>query len=241
MNHGVEASIKFITEFTRNPLPENIDVVICPPFTSLYTVSVVLAEANQNVFIGAQNCHWEDAGAFTGEISVDFLKEVGCHYVIIGHSERRQIFKEDNESIAKKIVKALENELSPIFCVGETDAERKADKTLAVIHEQLEKGLAKVDKDHLKDVVIAYEPVWAIGTGNTATPDQAQEVHAAIRRWIATKFGSSHAMDMRILYGGSVKPDNTADLMSKEDIDGALVGGASLKAKDFLDIIAAIR
>lgn len=236
MNLGVEDSLKYFSHLTRGPLSyAHVDIVICPPFTSLYTASVALQETS--VVLGAQNCHFEDSGALTGEISASFLKELTCQYVIIGHSERRHIFKEANTDIAKKIRRVLDSEMTPIFCVGETDAERKASDTSKVIEEQLREGLSNVDRSEIEKIVIAYEPVWAIGTGNTATPAQAGEVHAFIRNDLVKHYGTSFAAAVRIIYGGSVKPDNIRTLLCEPDIDGALVGGASLNPEHFMNIV----
>lgn len=236
MNLGIEESLKFITQFTRQPMVySNVEVVICPPFTSLYTASVALQETG--VQLGAQNCHHEDNGAFTGEVSPAFLKELPCSHVIVGHSERRHIFKETNQDIAKKLPKVLEYDMTPIFCVGETEAERKAGQTFSVIEAQLKEGLVAIDRNHIEKLIIAYEPVWAIGTGNTATPAQAGEVHAFIRAAIGRSYGTSYAAEIRIIYGGSIKPDNIRALISQPDIDGGLVGGASLSPEHFLEIV----
>lgn len=236
MNHGIEDSIKFMAGFTKKKLPENIDIVICPPFTSLYTMSITLSEFKA-VMLGAQNCHAESSGAFTGEISVDFLEEIGCQYVILGHSERRHIFKESDEFLQKKLKHVLRSTLNAVFCVGETESEREAGKTFEVIKRQLSSATTDEYKDELARLVIAYEPVWAIGTGKTATPLQAQEVHHFIRKWFQEEFGLSLATELRILYGGSVKSTNTKELISQEDVDGFLVGGASLEAESFCHII----
>lgn len=236
MNLGVEDSLKYFSHLTRGPLSfANVDIVICPPFTSLYTASVALQETS--VVLGAQNCHFEDSGAFTGEISAAFLKELTCQYVIIGHSERRQIFKETNADIAKKLRRVLDSEMTPIFCVGETEAERKAEETSKVVEAQLREGLGKIDRSEIEKIVIAYEPVWAIGTGNTATPAQAGEVHAFIRNYLVKHYGTAFAAAVRIIYGGSVKPDNIRTLLREPDIDGGLVGGASLSPEHFMDIV----
>lgn len=236
MNHGVEDSLKFFAQFTRQPLNlAGVDIVICPPFTSLYTAGVALQDTG--IALGAQNCHFEDTGAYTGEVSAAFLRELGCDYVIVGHSERRQIFGETNADIAKKLAKALEHNVTPIFCVGETDEERKAEKTFRVIEKQMQEGLARLDREAASRVVLAYEPVWAIGTGNTATPEQAGEVHAFIRGLLHKAYGTAVGGQARILYGGSVKPDNICSLMNQPDIDGGLVGGASLKADQFVEIV----
>lgn len=236
MNNGIAETIKFVSEFNRTTFAEDVEVVICPPFTSLYTLSVLLSD-KQSILMGAQNCHSDERGAFTGEISVDFLKEVFCHYVIVGHSERRQYFHEDNVFLSKKIVTSIENDLIPIYCVGESEIERDQMKTFEVIQKQLAEGLKPVAKDDITKVVIAYEPIWAIGTGKTATPGQAEEVHGFIRKWVSQNIGSSYANDVRIIYGGSVKPDNMGSLIEMENIDGALVGGASLHPGDFHKII----
>lgn len=240
MNYGIGETIKYVTELTRSTLPESIDIVICPPFTSLYTLSVALGDSEQ-VKIGAQNCFYQDNGPFTGEVSVEFLKEVNCQYVIVGHSERRHLFHEDDRLISKKLGEVVHYGLNPVFCVGEMENDRDAGKTFEVIAHQLEEGLKNFEKDQISQTVIAYEPVWAIGSGKNATPGQAQEVHSFIRKWAGKKFGTSYAGEMRIVYGGSVKPDNVGPFMTQEDIDGVLVGGSSLKPKEFLDIISRCR
>ncbi len=238
MHHGMSDTIKFCTELSRSALPTDVDVAICPPFTVLYTLSVVLGD-DSLIAMGAQNCHFEDHGAYTGEVSPLFLKEMSCRYVIVGHSERRQYFAESNSFIGKKIQKLLELDMQPVFCIGETLTERQSEQTFGVLEKQLKEAFAEVqaDKAQLKNIVIAYEPVWAIGTGVTATPAQAQEVHAWIRQWLVKQFGSDLSQSLKIIYGGSVKPDNAKELMSQADIDGALVGGASLRSKDFCAII----
>jgi triosephosphate isomerase len=213
-----------------------VDVAVCPPFTLLYPMGKELD--GTTIQLGAQNVHYESKGAFTGEISPEMLLHAGCQYVIIGHSERRYVFGETDELIAKKVAAAQNAGLSVIFCVGETLDEREAGRTTEVVTSQIEIAVhAGLDPDLL---TIAYEPVWAIGTGKTATPDQAQEVHAVIRRQIAGIFKGdkdASAQNMRIQYGGSVKPGNAVDLMSCPDVDGALVGGACLAADDFVSII----
>jgi triosephosphate isomerase len=220
-----------------------VDLAVCPPFPYLVAVQGVLGVSN--IALGAQDVFYEDNGAFTGEVSTMMLKDVGCRYVIVGHSERRHVIGETDELVNRKILQALSDGLDVIFCVGELLEEREADQTLEVVKRQVTRGLEGVGRtwtDGLKlsdRLAIAYEPVWAIGTGKTATPDQAQEVHAMIRGLVADLYDSSLADHLRIQYGGSVKPGNAADLMAKDDIDGALVGGASLKAKDFADIVRA--
>ena len=212
-----------------------VDVVVCPPFTALSEVNDVLTDSN--IELGAQNLYWDDAGAFTGEVSAPMLKDIGVKYVIIGHSERRQFFGETNETVNKRLKAALKHKLIPIVCVGENLQEREANKTFDVVRNHIEGSLAGLSKDEIKGLVIAYEPVWAIGTGKTATTQQAQEVHKYIRGLLEKMAGFEAAQAVRIQYGGSVKPENTAELISQEDIDGALVGGASLKADSFAAIV----
>ena len=214
----------------------NCDVIVCPPFTSLSEVNILIK--NTPVKLGAQNMHYEESGAFTGEISNSMLKSVGCEYVIIGHSERRTIFGENDEMINKKINKALESGLKVIFCIGESLEQREEGITNEIVKKQIVNGLMNVTSDDLKNIIVAYEPIWAIGTGKTATPEQAQEVHSFIRGQIENIYSKESAENLQIQYGGSVKPENAATLLSQPDIDGALVGGACLKADSFLSIIA---
>ncbi|MHB8123780.1 MAG: triose-phosphate isomerase [Desulfuromonadaceae bacterium] len=211
-----------------------VEIVVAPVFTALSRVCD--AVKGSNILLAAQDCYWEEEGAFTGEVAPKLLKDAGCSHVIIGHSERRQYFGETDLSVNKKTKAAIAAGLTGIVCVGELLAEREAEQTFPVIEAQIQGGLAGLAADSLKHVVIAYEPVWAIGTGKTASDAQAQEVHAFIRRLIARLFNQSAADAVRILYGGSVKPDNAKGLMSQPDIDGALVGGASLKAESFAAI-----
>lgn len=218
-----------------SPFKDDRQVAFGVPFTSLEAAA--LATAGTPIIIAAQNVFWEDEGAFTGEISAPMIKATGAGAVIIGHSERRQMFGDTGEWVNKKIKATLKAALMPIMCIGETLAEREGGQTLAVLKKQLDEGLAGFEAAELTPLVLAYEPVWAIGTGLTATPDQAQEVHAFIRAQMAAKFGGGWADNVRILYGGSVKPDNVAKLMAQPDIDGALVGGASLEAATFAKII----
>jgi triosephosphate isomerase len=215
------------------------DVAVCPP--SVYLDAVGRAIAGSRVALGAQDMCAEASGAFTGEISASMLKDVGCKYVILGHSERRHIFGETNVDVNKKTLAALAAGLIPIVCVGELLEERKAGRTKDVIREQFEGSLAGLTDEQMTTVVIAYEPVWAIGTGQVATPDQAEEVHLDLRKIIAERYNAPIAEGVRIQYGGSVKPDNAAELLAQPDIDGALVGGASLKAGDFLAIVTACK
>ncbi|MFA5063717.1 MAG: triose-phosphate isomerase [Candidatus Omnitrophota bacterium] len=214
---------------------QGIDVVLCPPFTALSEVYEVISESD--IMLGGQNLYWLDEGAFTGEVSGKMLKEAGCSFVIIGHSERRQFFGETNESVNKKIKAALGNSLTPIVCVGELLKEREAGETFDVLEDQIQNGLAGFSQDDILKIVVAYEPVWAIGTGKTATPAQAQEVHKYIRELLGKLYGKDVASQLRIQYGGSVKPENITELMNQPDVDGALVGGASLKVESFADIV----
>ncbi len=220
-----------------------VDLAVCPPF--VYIPAVVGALAGSRIEVGAQNMFCEDNGAFTGEISADMLKDIGVRYVILGHSERRHVIGESDELINRKIVKALSAGLDVIFCVGELLEEREAERTAEVVARQVKIGLEGIPKDCAEGMslaerlTIAYEPVWAIGTGKTATPDQAQEMHAMIRNLLAETYDDSVAADIRIQYGGSVKPSNAADLLNQPDVDGALVGGASLKPDDFAAIVEA--
>ena len=214
----VQEFVKTIHELSLN---KEREVVICPPFPYLNLLK------DSGIKYGAQNMHWEKEGAYTGEVSANMLKDLGCEYVILGHSERRQYNKETDKKINMKVKKAIKSGLMPIFCLGESEKQQAEGKTQEIIQNQLEKGLKGV-KDY-KSIVVAYEPIWAIGTGKTATPEQAQEVHAEIRKVVGE--------DTSILYGGSVKPDNIKELMEKPDIDGGLIGGASLNPQDFVDII----
>ena len=210
-------------------------VLICPPFTALYPLAPLLADSP--IALGAQNMYPADQGAFTGEISPVMLQDIGCQFVILGHSERRQIINEDDAFISQKVTSALQHGLTPVLCVGETKPQRDAGDAEAVTLGQLRAGLGGLAAEQVRDVVIAYEPVWAIGTGVTATPADAQAMHAAIRGALASHYGQTTADAVRILYGGSVKADNVDILMAQPDIDGALVGGASLQAESFLRIV----
>jgi len=216
---------------------EGVDILVAPPFTALSVVKGTIGDAN--IFLGAQNMHWEASGAFTGEISAAMLLEAGCTHVILGHSERRNDLEETDSMIDRKTRSAVDAGLIPIVCIGETLEKREAGRTVDVIQSQLDGSLKHFrEKGVLPgSTILAYEPVWAIGTGKTATPEQAQEVHQFIRGWMTDQFNHDTADAVRILYGGSVNPDNVRDLMAKPDIDGALVGGASLKADAFIPII----
>ncbi len=211
-----------------------VQVAVAPPFTALHAVATALA--GTGIELAAQDVHWEAQGAFTGAISAAMLADACCTHGIVGHSERRQLFGETDEGVRRKAAALLGAKIRPIVCVGETLAEREADRTLEVVGRQVRQGLQGLSPEQLRQLTVAYEPVWAIGTGRTATAAQAQEVHAALRK-ILRELGGPVADEVRIQYGGSVKPENAAELMSQPDVDGALVGGASLKAKDFLAIV----
>ena len=213
---------------------EDVDVVLCPPFVDLKPVLTVLEFDNAPLEVGAQNVYWEDSGAFTGEISIPMLKEIGCKWCIIGHSERRNIFGETNEEVNKKAKALIAAGLHPIICVGESLAVRDDGSTLEFVCAQVKAAFAGIDANQACNAVVAYEPVWAIGTGRTATPEQAQEVCAAIRATISELFGSAIAEDMRVLYGGSMNPGNVELLLAEPDIDGGLIGGAALQESSFV-------
>ncbi len=216
---------------------QRVEVVVCPPFPYLTRVGAALA--GSSIALGAQNCHADSKGAFTGEVSAVMLTDCGCKWVIVGHSERRHLLGETDSFIRRKLVGALAAGLHVILCVGETLAQRQSNQTEMIIETQLVGGLEGLARDRLARVVVAYEPVWAIGTGHNATPEQAQQVHQFIRTWLDGQFGSELAGSTRIIYGGSVKPDNAASLQSRPDVDGSLVGGASLNADDFSAIVQA--
>ncbi len=236
MNKTKLESIKLVTEL-KNLVPRTVevDIIIAPPFTAL--TYVFEAITGSNIALAAQNCHWEDSGAYTGEVSPPMLKDLGCSYVILGHSERRQYFGETDSLVNKRLKAALRSKLIPIICVGESLEERKKGETFSVVEGQIKRGLADLTSPEFNEIIIAYEPIWAIGTGETATPAQAQEVHQLIRKTLGELFGGNKAAKIRIQYGGSAKPDNITELMAQEDIDGALVGGASLEARSFAKII----
>jgi triosephosphate isomerase len=232
------AGAKALAEGVARGVTDNaVTVAVCPPFPWLGLVADSLR--GSNVAVGAQNCHHQNEGAFTGEVSPAMLLDAGCRYVIVGHSERRHELNEPDLSLNRKVKAATGAGLSVIFCVGELLAEREAKQTEDVLEYQLAAGLAGLPRDAVPKVVVAYEPVWAIGTGKVATPDQAQEAHAFIRKRFAAQFGDAAAQALVIQYGGSVKPDNAAEILKKPDVDGALVGGASLKADSFLGVIRA--
>ena len=219
------------------PASSRVEVMVAPPFPYLLPVAERLR--GSGVVLGAQNAWSDDPGAFTGEVAIEMLKDVGCRYVILGHSERRHLIGEDDSLVNKKVTAALRKGLPVILCVGETLDERESDRTEQILDSQMSGALAGVGADALCDVVIAYEPVWAIGTGRTATPEQAESAHAYLRNWLRGRYNSERAQGARLLYGGSVKADNAASLLGQPNVDGALVGGASLKADQFLGIIRA--
>lgn len=234
MHKTIAEALEFVNDVKDKVNNDNVEAVICAPFTLLKDLKE--ATKGTNIKIGAQNMHFEEKGAFTGEISPLMLKELDMDYVVIGHSERRQYFNETDETVNKKVLKALEVGIDPILCVGETLEEREAGNTKDVCKVQVEKALENVSKEDLAKVVIAYEPVWAIGTGKTATSEDANDVIAYIREVVANLYGEL-ANEVRIQYGGSVKPSNVAEIMNQSDIDGALVGGASLEANDYVELV----
>jgi len=219
---------------TKN-LEKEIEIIICPPFTALSTLSPYFR--NSLIKLGAQNMHWEEKGAFTGEVCAPMIKEWGCQYVILGHSERRHIFRETSEEIGKKVKKALEWGINPILCVGETIEEREKGETEKIVEEQLLLGVADIPDTKASSLVVAYEPVWAIGTGKAATPEDAREIISFIRDKLSFRFSSEVSDNIRILYGGSVSPENVLDFLRKEEIDGTLVGGASLDPLKMIKIV----
>jgi triosephosphate isomerase (TIM) len=239
MNKTASEAVRFVRELA-SVLPKDpaVEIVLAPPFTALESVRSVLSSA-LHLTLGAQNLHWEQQGAFTGEISGPMLRDIGCRYVIVGHSERRALFGERDGDIHKKVRSALANGLRPILCVGESLDQRQSGRTEAVVTGQVDAGLAELSAQELDAVTIAYEPVWAIGTGHAATTEQAVSVHRAIRARLAAGWTTQAAERMRILYGGSVTPQNAASLLSESDIDGALVGGACLKTESFATIVLA--
>ena len=237
MHKTAAEAVGLVHALLAEPLPSDVEVAVCPPFTALGEVRRALA--GSSVRLGAQDMHWEGQGAFTGEISAVMLRDLGCHYVIIGHSERRQFFGETDEAVARKAGAAFAHGLVPILCVGERLEERDAGQTEAVVMRQTIAGTQGGDERQAETLVIAYEPVWAIGTGRSASGDEANRVIALIRATLSERFGANAATQTRILYGGSVTPDNAAEFSAQSEIDGALVGGASLDAAKFLKIVRA--
>jgi triosephosphate isomerase len=236
MNKTVREAVDLVRDLkTSLSGAKGVEVAVAPPFTALFAVHKEIE--GSPIRLAAQNLYWEEKGAFTGEISPIMLKEVGCHYVIIGHSERRQFFGETDETVNRRIKAALAHSLKTIFCIGETLQEREGEKTFSVIERQIEGGLKGLGDQEIRNMVIAYEPVWAIGTGKTATPEQAEEIHRFIRRKLEKLYSREVSEEIRIQYGGSVTPENIRGLMDQPNIDGALVGGASLKADSFSKIV----
>ena len=240
MHKTVHEAVVFVKEL-RSLVKDvdDVEIVVAPPFTAVHAAAE--AARNSNVGVAAQHLHWEPSGAFTGEVSGPMIREAGAEYVIIGHSERRQYFGETDETVNRRLRAALDAGLVPIVCIGETLEEREAGRTLDVLDRQIDGGLAGMSGAQVASLVLAYEPVWAIGTGRTATSAQAQEAHAHIRRRLREQFGENAAAECHVIYGGSVKPGNTRDLVSQPDVDGALVGGASLEVESFLEIIQQAR
>lgn len=237
MNKSIGQAVDFASNLKSrlSNSPDDRDVVIAPPFTALYSVAKVCE--GSPVAVAAQNLHDQDSGAYTGEVSAMMIADAGCRYVIVGHSERRTLFQEDNSLVNRKIHKALMHKLFPIFCVGETLQERESGTTFKVIEKQIKEGLNNLTTSDIRRLVIAYEPVWAIGTGKTASPVQADEVHAGIRRFLSAAYDYDLAKESRLIYGGSVTPDNIKGLMEMPDINGVLVGGASLEIESFFRIM----
>ncbi len=236
LNKTVSEAVALTSELKKLVVgTEGVEIVVAPPFTALEAVSNSINDSN--ILLAAQDVYWEDSGAYTGEVSAPMLIDVGCEYVIIGHSERRQYFGETNDTVNQKVKSALSHNLKPIICVGELLEEREAGRTENIIKDHVAGGTAGLTGEALLSCVIAYEPVWAIGTGKTATPEQAQEVHHFVRNLLSESFSDGVASQVRIQYGGSVKPENAAELMAQPDVDGALVGGASLQAESFAQIV----
>jgi len=243
MNKTRDEGLALVSELTnmiRDEVRGSAQVVLCPPFVHLTAVGKLI-ESYDNIRLGAQNCHQKASGAYTGEISATMLRSIGVEYVILGHSERRQYFGENNELLKEKVNIALENGLTPIFCCGESLAQREQGIHVDFVRRQLTESLFHLNNEQLRRIVIAYEPIWAIGTGKTATNAQAQEMHAALRAHLAARYGQELAGEIRILYGGSVNAGNAAELFASPDVDGGLVGGASLKSREFTDIVKAAR
>ncbi len=240
MHKTVHESVVFVKEF-RGMVKDiaDVEIVIAPPFTAVHAVAE--AARNSNVAVAGQNCSWEKQGAFTGEVSADMVREAGAEFVIIGHSERRRLYGETDETVNRRLIAALGAQLTPIVCIGETLDEREGNQTMDVLDRQIKVGLDGLSGEQIASLVIAYEPVWAIGTGRNATPEQAGEAHAHIRQRLRQGFGGHAADHCHVIYGGSVKPDNIQELVALPDVDGALVGGASLDVKSFHTLVARSR
>jgi triosephosphate isomerase len=235
MNNNIEESLRLVETLVKEDCPFDRDIVVCPPYTALYAVGEIIGDTN--IKLGSQNIFYEEKGAYTGEISPEMLKDLGVEYAIIGHSERRQYFNETDIVVNLKVKTALKNGINPIVCVGESLAQREGGLENKIVKKQLISGLEGIKAEESNNIVIAYEPIWAIGTGRTATNQQANDMIKYIRNVLSEIFGVEHAQKIRIQYGGSVKPENIKELMEESDIDGALVGGASLKAQDFYKIM----
>lgn len=237
MNTDLQGGLTLLKGLCNQKLDSEVAIVICAPATHLHALNQV--QRPENMFLGAQNMHNDESGAYTGEISATMVKSVGCEFVIIGHSERRSYFNESAEFLGKKLRTALKHEITPIFCCGEALEIRKEGRHIPYVLDQLKASFAGIGKEDIKKIVIAYEPIWAIGTGETASPDQAQEMHLAIRDFLADNYGKDTAQLIPILYGGSVKSANAAEIFGKPDVDGGLVGGASLDDEHFAKIVNA--
>ncbi len=238
LNKGEGAKLASeVVNMVNDEISDDVIAIMCPSFIHLATVKSLVPASSNQVFVGAQNCSNKESGAFTGEVSVDMLDSYGIQYVIVGHSERREYFKENNAFLAEKTKRVIQKGLYPIFCCGEVLAEREANQQIEVVKTQLEEGLFHLSEEDFKNVVVAYEPVWAIGTGVTASSTQAQQMHAEIRKMIRDKYGAEIAESTSILYGGSCKPSNAKELFEGQDVDGGLIGGASLNSRDFVEIM----
>ena len=237
MNNTLSEGISLASDVNKRVSDNGVEVILCTPFIHLTEVAKTISK--KNLFLGAQNCADKESGAYTGEVAASMIKSTGATHVILGHSERRAYYGETNAILAVKVNLALQNDLTPIFCIGEVLEEREANEHFNVVKKQLDEGLFHLSAADFGKVVIAYEPVWAIGTGKTATPDQAQEIHKVIRDHIAAKYGATVADETSILYGGSCKASNAPELFSNPDVDGGLIGGAALKAEDFMGIVNA--
>ena len=237
MNCDIPQTYQLLDALKEHDITDEVTVIVAPPFTNLQSANQALLDTE--ILVAAQNMHQESTGAYTGEVSAAMLKSVGVELVILGHSERRSIFGESNELLVAKVNAALENEMTVIFCFGEELADRKAGHHFNVVRKQLQEGIFHIEKEHWNNVILAYEPVWAIGTGETASADQVQEMHQFIRNTLTEYFDTDVSQDVSILYGGSVKPGNAKEIFGKQDVDGGLVGGAALNAADFLAIINA--
>ncbi|MFC7358364.1 triose-phosphate isomerase [Jejudonia soesokkakensis] len=239
MNNDLSQTQTLLNDLKKQVLPENVAIIVAPSFTNLYAAFESLRD--HKIEVAAQNMHQSDAGAFTGEVSAAMLKSVGVKTVIVGHSERRSYYNEDNSVLSEKVNTALDNGMHIIFCFGEELDQRKAGNHYEVVKEQLEEGLFHISEENFKNIVLAYEPVWAIGTGETATPDQAQQMHHFIRETVAENYSEAIANQVSIVYGGSVKPNNVTEIFSQPDVDGGLIGGASLSAESFMAIVNAFQ